>query len=70
MNSEPAPVRNVENVKMLARNSDLFIKCETPLQPLLGEVEPIFATAEKFDLHLLKLARTKGVVPRVDLVSE
>ena len=63
-------IRHVEDVNLIAGDTDVLVELEALLQPFVGQAEAVLALAEVFHLHLLELAGAEGEVARVDFVAE
>ena len=66
----PLAVGNVVDFDLRARDADVLVKFQALLEPVVGEPQAVFGTAEKLDLHLLEFARAEDVVARIDLVAK
>src|SRR5262249_9224391 len=63
-------IRHGNDVQLLSRQPDIFVKLEPLLQPIVEQGHPLLWPAEIFQLHLLKFARAKNVIAWIDLVTK
>src|SRR5690349_4274651 len=63
-------IRDGQDMQLVTWNSDLPIKLQPLFLPVLKQLHPLLWPAKIFQLHLLKLARTKRKIARVNFVPE
>ena len=68
--SNPKDVEFFARAQSLALNAEFGVPPDSSVPPILVPRHRLGRMAEELDFHLLELARTKRVVPRIDLVTK
>ena len=63
-------VGNSEHVEFATRDSDVLVKLEPLFFPIFEQLHPLLYSTKIFQLHLLKLARAKSEIARIDFVAK